>query len=633
MRKNLITSLAIFLGALLVGAVLAYAAGETTGTNVSCATATLPAHTVGVDGVGVNTIAGTSTSNCHTETYTIPTSTVTATPTTSGSTTSSTSTSSLGACAASPPGSTWTVGGHDYTRAGWDTFTKDAAVGSFAQSGTGISSGDNLPAVYTGDHGMGWTEYPDGWGANGVTPAYQPSTVQSVHDGVLDFSLHNDLGASISPMPGGNRDQTYGAWSYCEKVDPALLTSPDFKQAPLLWPQSDANGPAAESDFPEGNYGAAPNAGQFSAFAHNSATTQDAFQISSVIPGFDITQWHVYTQTWQPGQRCYYADGTQIGCSTSAVFSSPERWQLQMQPLQGQTGHGGAGHVYVNWAWIGAPASTSSTSSSTSTTSTTPTTSTSSTTTTSTTSSAPPPTGVQHVVLVSMENQDYTNIYPTQTFEKTFADQGGLATHYYGTGHFSLDNYITATSGLTGVGNNDSCLSSSANNIFNQLGAGNAVNLEESGAACRHEPAGQYSDLGSGFQQSLPSTFDANTFNPKFVWITPTDGHNGHDNGPGGADSYLSGLIPKIEATPQYQNGSMAVIIWYDESNVNDVQGNTVPPDNHVYLAVQRKGVAASTDATTYTHCSLLATLEDVFGLGRLGCAVGAPSMVGHFGF
>jgi hypothetical protein len=232
-----------------------------------------------------------------------------------------------------------------------------------------------------------------------------------------------------------------------------------------------------------------------------------------------------------------------------------------------------------------------------------------------------------------MENQDYTNIYPTQTFEKTFADQGGLATHYYGTGHFSLDNYITATSGLTGVGNNDSCLSSSANNIFNQLGAGNAVNLEESGAACRHEPAGQYSDLGSGFQQSLPSTFDANTFNPKFVWITPTDGHNGHDNGPGGADSYLSGLIPKIEATPQYQNGSMAVIIWYDESNVNDVQGNTVPPDNHVYLAVQRKGVAASTDATTYTHCSLLATLEDVFGLGRLGCAVGAPSMVGHFGF
>ena len=204
---------------------------------------------------------------------------------------------------------------------------------------------------------MAWTEYPDGWpstysakGAQG----YQPSTVLSVHDGVLDFYLHSDshgnpVGADPSPVPSGRRYQTYGAWSFCEKVAPAdSHRLDDFHQAPLLWPQNDSDARSAESDFPEADL----NALDFSGFAHYGGSgSQDVFDVQSVEPSYDPTQWHVYTQTWGPGFRSYYVDGHLAGTSTNQVWSGPERWQLQVEPLG--TNDGGSGHVYVKWIWIG----------------------------------------------------------------------------------------------------------------------------------------------------------------------------------------------------------------------------------------------------------------------------------------
>lgn len=245
-------------------------------------------------------------------------------------------------CPTPAPSSTQTVGGHTYALEGMDTFTKDAPVGSFANTTDG-------QIVYTGDHGMGWTEYPDGWSSTytGGAIGYQPSTVQSVHDGMLDFYLHNDaagdpVGANPSPFPAGSRYQTYGVWSMCEKLAPGPGGLADFYQAPLLWPMADSNGSAAESDFPEGRL----DATNWMAFAHN-PTGQDYYSTGLL----DTTQWHVYTETWQPGVRAYYVDGRLIGMSMTQVWSQPERYQLQIEP-SGQH-NGGSGHLYVGWFWIG----------------------------------------------------------------------------------------------------------------------------------------------------------------------------------------------------------------------------------------------------------------------------------------
>ena len=258
-----------------------------------------------------------------------------------------------GPCTTAPPGSALALGGRNYALEGMDTFTKPAPLGSFAQS-------SNNQIVYVGDHGMSWTGYGDGWTSTytGGKEGYQPSTVLSVHDGMLDFHLHNDtngnpVGANPSPLPGGNRHQTYGVGSFCEKMAPADSHSlDDFYQAPLLWPANDSDSPSSESDFPEGNL-AGPD---FKGFSHYGGSgAQDYFSIRAVMPAFAATQWHVYTQEWGPGFRSYYVDGQLVGTSTNQVWSGPERWQLQVEPSG--TNDGDSGDVLIGWVWIGTPTS------------------------------------------------------------------------------------------------------------------------------------------------------------------------------------------------------------------------------------------------------------------------------------
>ncbi|MGA9856772.1 MAG: hypothetical protein WBQ18_02855 [Solirubrobacteraceae bacterium] len=235
-----------------------------------------------------------------------------------------------------------------------DTFTKDASLGSFAQRKANV-------IVYTGDHGLQWTGYPDGWPStfSGHTEGYQPSTVLSVHDGMLDFHLHNDskghpVGANPSPLPAGNRYQTYGAWSLCERVAPADRHNlADFHQAVLLWPLNFRDWLRAESDYPEQNL----NTFDFAGYSHHGgAGAQDIFDIRAMTPRFDTRKWHVYTQTWGPGFRSYFVDGRLVGTTRHEVWAGPERWQLQVEP----TGSMGpvpndrdSGHVYMKWVWIG----------------------------------------------------------------------------------------------------------------------------------------------------------------------------------------------------------------------------------------------------------------------------------------
>ncbi len=315
---------------------------------------------------------------------------VTTSPATTTSTTSTSNTTPSpapsaptdGPCSTPIPGDTLQLG-RTYTRAGEDTFTKDAPVGSFAQSN--MPDASYLKPIYTGDHGMGWSVYPDGWSSTYTVASgkegYEPSTVLSVHDGVLDFYLHNDadgnpVGADVSPWPGGSEYQTYGAYSFCEKVVPSLYDDlNDFYEASLLWPQSDGDGPCAESDFPETYYpvddsstNTILNGGSLAneevyAFAHYGTwSAQSGCQKFPPPPDswdtpIDLSQWHVFTQEWGPGYRSYYIDGTYVYTSTSQVWSQPERWQLQMEPSPSAQVQkdGGTGHVYIAWVWIGKP--------------------------------------------------------------------------------------------------------------------------------------------------------------------------------------------------------------------------------------------------------------------------------------
>ncbi|MDB5182566.1 MAG: ricin-type beta-trefoil lectin /glycosylhydrolase family 16-like protein [Candidatus Saccharibacteria bacterium] len=214
--------------------------------------------------------------------------------------------------------------GHTWHQIVNENFTKDAALGSWGNSTC------TTTINYTGASGTPWKSYPSCYKDTYQSRKYRSDQVLSVHNGVLDFWLHNvdgvPAGASPSPvLPGGSEYQTYGRYEIRFRTTTSNLS--EFYQAWLLWPSSNSNGSCAESDYPEGALGNTT----VSAFAHycdgGGASHQTA--ISGI--GANRTQWHTYTQEWSPGQRKYYLDGVQVGSSTSFVWAGPERWQLQTE--------------------------------------------------------------------------------------------------------------------------------------------------------------------------------------------------------------------------------------------------------------------------------------------------------------
>ena len=58
---------------------------------------------------------------------------------------------------------------------------------------------------------------------------------------------------------------------------------------------------------------------------------------------------------------------------------------------------------------------------------------------------------VKHVFIIVLENKSFSDTFGTSTqdpyLQKTLVPMGALLTQYYGTGHVSLDNYISLISG------------------------------------------------------------------------------------------------------------------------------------------------------------------------------------------
>jgi hypothetical protein len=129
------------------------------------------------------------------------------------------------------------------------------------------------------------------------------------------------------------------------------------------------------------------------------------------------------------------------------------------------------------------------------------------------------------------------------------------------------------------------------------------------------------------------------------TYITPDLCHDAHDatcadGGPGGlraANNFFKTWVPKILRSPAYQQDGVLVITADESDGLTDSTGccGEGPGPNADQpgiagpgggrvgaLVISKRFVAAGTTSTTpYNHYALLATLEDLFGLDRLGYA------------
>ncbi len=236
-----------------------------------------------------------------------------------------------------------------------------------------------------------------------------------------------------------------------------------------------------------------------------------------------------------------------------------------------------------------------------------------------------------------MENRTY-DAAMQGGFLQSFAAANGLARNYHGVSHPSLPNYLAMTSGDTHGITDDGYHALPPGGIGAQLTAAGlpwraymesmqSKDCFGSGYpyALKHNPFAYYG--GDCPDQVRPLTEMAGDLAgpvpPRFVWITPDLCHDGHDCPTQTADDWLRQEVAAITGSRLWVPGAVLFVTWDEDDGT---------PDNHIVTVVAEPGLGARTSDRRYDHYSLLATIEDLLGLSRLGQAASAPTMADLLG-
>src|SRR5258708_7791457 len=234
-----------------------------------------------------------------------------------------------------------------------------------------------------------------------------------------------------------------------------------------------------------------------------------------------------------------------------------------------------------------------------------------------------------HAFLIIMENRRYSQAI-ARAHVSSLPAQYAIATDYHGVSHPSLPNYLALTSGTTWGIADDGFHALPAGGLGAQLtnaGIEWRAYMEGMTNGCFHSPYpyalkhNPFAYYGSACPpQVVPFTqfaSDVSGSTPQFSWITPNLCNDGHDCSTSVADAWLSRTVPAILNSNAWQDGGMLVITW-DEGEDSS---------NSVLTLIIRPNPLIHRSAKPYDHYPLLATIEDMLGVGRLGQAAQATPM------
>jgi phosphatidylinositol-3-phosphatase len=265
----------------------------------------------------------------------------------------------------------------------------------------------------------------------------------------------------------------------------------------------------------------------------------------------------------------------------------------------------------------------------------------------------------KHVIWIWMENHSYGDIIgsPLAPYINSLASECGLATNYHNITHPSLPNYVAATSGLalsalapfvSDCSPSKSC-STASPSVFGQAPSWRAYeesmpsNCDPSNSgtyAVRHNPPPYFTSLSGCANNDVPySQLAGDTKSgslPAFSFVTPNLIDDMHDGTVPQGDMWLQSNLPTILNSSEYQAGTLAVFITWDEGQggtSNDCATNTTDVGCHVAtLVISPSTTPGTQSATLFNHYSLLGTTEQLLGLPLLGQAASANSMMSAFG-
>src|SRR3989475_243711 len=246
------------------------------------------------------------------------------------------------------------------------------------------------------------------------------------------------------------------------------------------------------------------------------------------------------------------------------------------------------------------------------------------------------------LVVVLMENKNLTEVYGPAPYMTQLADQYSFSQGWSSITNPSQPNYIAllgaSTFGVGGDGNHPNLNHPTLVDLIETSGhTWNAI-AEGSGSGCSinpdrgedHFPFLSYTtitgnparcaNLHSGGSADVVAALNAGT---NFIWFTPTDQHNMHDNSVASGDAWIQSWVPGLLTAMGTKKA--ALILMFDEAY-------TSPP--YIYMAFSGPATKLAYKSTaSYSHYSLAKLLEDVWGGGSLGQGdVNAPSPLEFFG-
>jgi len=263
----------------------------------------------------------------------------------------------------------------------------------------------------------------------------------------------------------------------------------------------------------------------------------------------------------------------------------------------------------------------------------------------------PPPSSVpnfSHVYVIIFENREYSSIVGSSSapYINSLIAQYGLSTAFYAERHPSEPNYIALTSGGTQGATDDGIYNLGVNNLFDQITAsgrtwkavqqgypGNCFTgssssavvdgVGKSGAYVRkHDPAISYTSI-NGNSAECANITNLASFDPaaaNYQFITPNMINDMHDGTVADGDNFLKAFLPKITSSAAFANS--VVYVTFDEGTTNVNGGGHI-----MTIAITPNMTAGYKTSASYTHYSMLRTIEQAWGLPFLGSAASATSM------
>jgi phosphatidylinositol-3-phosphatase len=245
--------------------------------------------------------------------------------------------------------------------------------------------------------------------------------------------------------------------------------------------------------------------------------------------------------------------------------------------------------------------------------------------------------------VIVLENREYDEVVgdPEMPYFNALIQRGAVATNYYTQTHPSLPNYLALLGGDTfGVTDNYMDFEIGGPNLATQLsraGVSWRAYMEGMPYPCftgggygrytkRHNPFAYFpsiTDVPKRCAEMVPATRLSRDLErgelPEFAWLTPDVCNDGHDCSLGVVDLYLYELIPQIMR--RLGPHGLLVITWDEGRSKFGCCG--LPGGGRIATVLVGPDVFPGRQiAMVADHYSLLAAIEDRFGLPRLRLAV-----------